>query len=170
MNILTVIRLIGTVFFLTILPVLGHALTPSQVFDKVKDAVVVVKTLDTRGKLEGQGSGVLLSSGRVATNCHVIEGGTSYLVGRGKQFVPATLYAGDEGKDICIFDAKGIDGKPVQLGRAASLKVGDRVYAVGAPQGLELSLSEGIVAQLAVGGNKKDTSIGRGGSPKLILD
>ena len=86
------IRLIGAAFFLSILlPVSGRALTPGQVFDKVKDAVVVVQTLDVRGKLQMQGSGVLLSSGRVATNCHVVEGGASYQVGQGKKLVPATL-------------------------------------------------------------------------------
>ena len=108
------------------MPVPGHALTPGQVFDKVKDTVVVVKTLDAQGKLKAQGSGVLVSSGRVATNCHVIEGGASYQVGRGKQLVSATLYAEDGDKDICILDSKGIEGKPAQLGKAAGLKVGTR--------------------------------------------
>jgi len=153
---ITSLKLIVAVFFLSILPAQVHALTPDQVFDKVKDAVVVVKTIDAQGKVKGQGSGVLIPSGRVATNCHVIEGGASYQVGRGKQLVPATLYAEDGDKDICILDAKGITGKPVQLGKAASLKVGVPVYAVGAPRGLELSLSDGIVAQL------------RGGPPPLI--
>ena len=51
---------------------------------------------------------------------------------------------------------KALTGKPAQLGKAAGLKVGDPVYAVGAPKGLELSLSDGIVAQL------------RGGPPPLI--
>jgi S1-C subfamily serine protease len=69
-------------------------------------------------------------------------------VGRGDQLVSATLYAEDADKDICILNAKGLEGKPAQLGKAASLKAGDPVYAVGAPQGLELSLSDGIVAQL----------------------
>ena len=72
------------------------------------------------------------------------------------KLVAATLYAEDGDKDICILDAKGITGKPAQLGKAANLKVGDPVYAVGAPQGLELSLSDGIVSQL------------RGGPPPLI--
>ena len=156
MNIPSVLKLIVAVFFLAILPAQVHALTPAQVFDKVKDAVVVVKTLDAQGKVKGQGSGVLLPSGKIATNCHVVEGGASYQVGRGKQLVPATLYAEDGDKDICLLDAKGITGKPAQLGKAAGLKVGDPVYAVGAPQGLELSLSDGIVAQL------------RGGPPPLI--
>jgi tetratricopeptide (TPR) repeat protein len=147
-NIPSVLKLIVAVFFLSILPVLGYPLTPDQVFDKVKDSIVVVKTLDAQGKVKGQGSGVLLPSGKIATNCHVVEGGASYQVSRGKELVSATLYAEDGDKDICLLDAKGITGKPAQLGKAAGLKVGVPVYAVGAPQGLELSLSDGIVAQL----------------------
>ena len=77
-------------------------------------------------------------------------------MGRGKRLLSATLFAEDGDKDICLLDAKGIIGKPAQLGKATSLKVGVSVYAVGAPQGLELSLSDGIVAQL------------RGGPPPLI--
>ena len=149
-------KLIVAVFFLAMLPIQVHALTPDQVFDKVKDSIVVVKTLDAQGKVKGQGSGVLLPSGKIATNYHVVEGGGSYKVYRGKQIVDATLYAEDQDKDICILDAKGITGKPAQIGKAAGLKVGVPVYAVGAPKGLELSLSDGIVAQL------------RGGLPPFI--
>jgi tetratricopeptide (TPR) repeat protein len=144
----SVLKLIVAVFFLATLPEQLYALTPSQIFDKVKDSIVVVKTLDVQGKVKMQGSGVLLPSGKIATNCHVVKEGASYQVGRGKQLVPATLYAEDIDKDICLLDAKGITGKPAQLGKAAGLKVGEPVYAVGAPQGLELSLSDGIVAQL----------------------
>jgi len=156
MNIPSVLKLIVALFFLSTLPAQVHALTPAQVFDKVKDSVVVVKTLDAQGKVKGQGSGVLLPSGKIATNCHVVEGGASYQVGRGKQLVRATLYAEDGDKDICLLDAKDITGEPVQLGKAESLKVGVPIYAVGAPRGLELSLSDGIVAQL------------RGGPPPFI--
>lgn len=156
MNVPYIIGLICTVLFLMILPLQGHALTPSQVFDKVKECVVVVKTLNAQGKVKGQGSGVLLPSGKIATNCHVVERGASYQVGRGKQLVRATLYAEDGDKDICLLDAKGLAGKPAQVGKAADLKVGDPVYTVGAPRGLELSLSDGIVAQL------------RGGTPPVI--
>ena len=151
MKVPSLIGLINAACFLVLLPAPSHALTPAQVFEKVKDAVVVVKTLDAQGKVKAQGSGVILSPGRVATNCHVVEGGTSYRVGRGRQLIPATLYAEDGDKDVCLLDAKGIQGKPVQLGRAVGLKVGDPVYAVGAPKGLELSLSDGIVAQLRGG-------------------
>jgi len=156
MKITLALKLIIALFFLSILTAPAHALTPDQVFDKVKNSVIVVKTLDAQGKMKSFGSGVLLPSGKIATNCHVVKGGASYQVGRGKQLVRATLYAEDGDKDICLLDAKGITGKPVEIGKAADLKVGVPVYAVGAPQGLELSLSDGIVAQL------------RGGPPPFI--
>lgn len=150
------LKLIITIFFLLVLFTQSYALTPDQVFNKVKDSVVVVKTLDAKGEMQGMGSGVILPSGKIATNCHVVEGGIYYQVGRKNKFVHATLYAGDDDKDICILSANGLSGKPAQIGKATSLKVGVPVYAVGAPQGLELSLSNGIVAQL------------RGGPPPLI--
>jgi len=156
MNIPSVIRRIGAVFFIVILPVPSHALSSTRVFDKVKNSVVVVKILDPQGEVIGLGSGVILPSGKVATNCHVVKRGASYEVGRGKQLVSAFLDSEDLGKDICVLAGKRINGKPAQFGKTADLKVGDTVYAVGAPLGLELSISEGIVAQL------------RGGPPPLI--
>jgi len=138
------------------LPQSALALTASQVYEQVKDSVVVVKAFDQTGKPVGLGSGVRLPSGDVITNYHVVKAGVRYTVGRGKQAAPATLKAGDPDKDLCLLTAPGLVAEPARLGKAARLKVGDPVYAVGAPQGLELSLSEGIVSQL------------RGGPPPLI--
>jgi hypothetical protein len=150
------LKLIIIVLFSSIIPAKVYGLTPDKVFDMVKDSVVVVKTLDTQGKVRVLGSGVLLPSGRIATNCHVIKGGFSYQVSQGQQIAEASLYAEDDDKDICLLDAKDFHGKPAQLGAATTLKVGVKVYAIGAPEGLELSLSDGIVSQL------------RGGPPPLI--
>lgn len=153
MNLSQPIRL---ALLLAALPLAAHALTPSQVFEQVKDSVVIIKTLDAKGEETAFGSGVLLPSGKIATNCHVIKDGIRFEAGRGKNFVPATLYAGDEDKDLCLLQADKLGGTPAQIGKAATLKVGEAVYAVGAPQGLELSLSDGIVSQL------------RGGPPPFI--
>jgi hypothetical protein len=138
------------------LPPSALALTASQVYEQVKDSVVVVKAYDQKGKLAGLGSGVMLPSGDVITNYHVVKAGARYTVGQGKQGTPATVKAGDPDKDLCLLTAPGLTAKPARLGSAAKLKVGEPVYAVGAPQGLELSLSEGIVSQL------------RGGPPPII--
>jgi Tfp pilus assembly protein PilF len=141
------LHLILPILLLALAPT-AHALTPGEVFEAVKDSVVVVKSLDSKGKEAGMGSGVMLPSGKVGTNCHVVEGGASFQVGRKTTFLPATLDAGDRDKDICLLDTPGLKGRAAQLGKAAKLKVGEAVYAVGAPQGLELSLSNGIVSQL----------------------
>lgn len=151
----------GTLGFLLLalwaaFPPSAFALTASQVYEQVKDSVVVVKAYDQKGKTVGLGSGVVLQAGEVITNFHVVKGGVRYTVGRGKQATPATLKAGNPDKDLCLLTAPGLGAKPTRLGQAANLKVGEPVYAVGAPQGLELSLSEGIVSQL------------RGGPPSII--
>lgn len=150
------LNLIIKSFIFFVLPAQAHALAPDQVFEKVKDSIVVVKALDVRGQVKGQGSGVFLPSGQIATNCHVTKEGIFYQVVQGKQVFPATLHADNRDKDICLLEARGFTGKPVQLGKSTNLKVGVPVYAVGAPQGLELSLSNGIVSQL------------RGGPPPMI--
>ena len=144
------------ILILATAPFAAQALTPSQVFDKVKDTVVVIKSLNAKGEPLGQGSGVMLPTGKVATNCHVVKDGARFQAGRDNSFVPATLFAADADKDICLLQADKLTGAPAQLGKAAALKVGEAVYAVGAPQGLELSLSNGLVSQL------------RGGTPPLI--
>jgi hypothetical protein len=50
------------------LPSLAFAMTPSQVYESVKDSVVVVKVYDRQGKQTGLASGVVLPSGDIVTN------------------------------------------------------------------------------------------------------
>jgi S1-C subfamily serine protease len=66
---------------------------------------VVIKVLDTSGELDGQGSGVVLPSGKIATNCHVLTDGERFQVGRDGEFAPTTLHAQIEDKDLCLFEA-----------------------------------------------------------------
>jgi len=135
---------------------LALADTASQVYERVKDSIVVVQAYDRAGRAVGLGSGVVLPSGDIVTNFHVLKEGVRYTVGRGAKATSATLKAGDPEKDLCLLSAPGVAATPARLGRTAALKVGEPVFAVGAPQGLELSLSEGIVSQL------------RGGPPPII--
>jgi serine protease Do len=50
--------------------------------------------------------------------------------------------------DLCGLHISGLNAKPVSLRLSSTLSVGDRLYALGAPEGLELSLSEGLVSGL----------------------
>jgi tetratricopeptide (TPR) repeat protein len=112
--------------------------------------------LSASGKVLSQGSGVKLPSGLFVTSFHVIKGGTRFLLGKGDSLVQASIVATDAEKDLCLLDAPLAKTGTISLGKAASLKVGETVFAVGSPKGLELSLSNGIVSQL------------RGTSPPII--
>ena len=60
--------------------------------------------------------------------------------------------ADNQERDLCLLFVKELPVPPAakvaRVGSAKALSVGDEVYAVGAPAGLELSLSRGIVSQL----------------------
>jgi hypothetical protein len=126
----------------------GYAKTASEVFDAVSSSVVVVRTFDATGKNRGFGSGVALASDLIATNCHVIKGAASIEVAHQGKGQLATVRHSDWDRDVCTLAVSGINAPAVVVGHTSSLKVGTRVYAIGAPQGLELTLSEGIISSL----------------------
>ena len=121
--------------FLFRAPLAAQELNPSQVFEKVKDSVVVVKSLDASGKAIAiaLGSGVKLPSGRVVTIFHVAKEGARFLVGHGDHFVSATIYATDAEKDLCLLEVPGL-GEPGEC--LPSTKSPSRCHG-GLPSGSE---------------------------------
>jgi hypothetical protein len=124
------------------------ALDAQQIFERVSPSVVVIKA----GALQGSGVVYMIfNSGLtpttwVLTNCHVVKGYTQVTVERlGKSAIGNVLRC-DGDRDMAIISVGG--ELPVAPRRTSALKVGEPVYAVGAPQGLELSISQGIVSQL----------------------
>ncbi len=122
--------------------------TASQVFQQVSPSVVVVLTYNAAGKATELGSGVKLPDGSVATNCHVLKDGTRYRVRyQGKDY-RAQLDKADWNRDVCSLSVPGLPAPPVVLGSTKTLQVGAPVYAIGTPEGLQRTLSEGIVSSL----------------------
>lgn len=125
-----------------------HAKTPSEVYEQAAKSTVVVLNMDGKGKTRGMGSGVILPDRDVVTNCHVVKGAGSLRIRIDKQEYPATLRHSDWDRDVCSLSVFGISAPAVVMGNSKTLKVGVKVYAVGAPRGLELTLSDGIVSSL----------------------
>ena len=101
---------------------------------------------------EGAGSGIVIDKqGHVLTNFHVVEGA---------QEIQAVLYDGsshdaslvgvDPVTDVAVLrvDAPADLLVPVQFGSSNDLKVGQRVFAIGNPFGLERTLTTGIISSL----------------------
>lgn len=97
----------------------------------------------------GHGSGVIVEkTGVVYTNYHVIENSKSLAIrlNNGDVFVNVDLLAKDELRDIAILKVSGFDLPISPLGNSNSVKVGDAVSVVGAPQGLPGTITTGIVS------------------------
>ncbi|MCB7513503.1 trypsin-like peptidase domain-containing protein [bacterium 210917-SL.2.15] len=130
----------------------GASLTAGEVFQKVNPAVVSVIAADGSGGAS-IGTGVLFTSdGFFLTNAHVIDGATSCtaLLSDGRQY-EARLVGYDYMRDVAVLKAIDAVGLPAaELGDSSTLSVGDKVYAIGNPLGLELrsTLTDGIVSYI----------------------
>jgi putative serine protease PepD len=114
--------------------------------------VVSIKTVTATG--EDTGTGIVLNgSGLILTNNHVIAEGASITVSPGKSSNvsrPATVVGADANSDLALIkiDPSGLGLTPLKLVSSSSLQVGDLVYAIGNPYGLDETLTKGIVSAL----------------------
>lgn len=104
--------------------------------------------LVTNPDANSMGSGVEIERGIFVTNCHVLAGGSRFTIQRDGRTVPAFLYRTAPDRDTCLLMARDSESHPAPTRSATTLRVGEGVFALGNPQGLELTLSEGIVSQL----------------------
>jgi serine protease Do len=112
----------------------------------VGPSVVTIRT--PRGRGEGQGSGVIVdSAGYIITNNHVVEGVRKAEIQlsdghRGD----ATVVGVDPLTDIAVLRTDMGDLTAAEWGDSDELQVGDLVWAVGSPFGLQKSVTSGILS------------------------
>ena len=96
---------VGSGLLLALPATLAAVPTPKDLFAAVSGSVVVVKAYDAE-KAVGFGSGVVITQDEVLTNCHVLEKGSRFRVGRGKDLRRAVLLYRDKDedkdKDLCL--------------------------------------------------------------------
>jgi hypothetical protein len=124
------------------------SLSAEEIFKRVSPSVMVVESLDANGKVTTLGSGVVIAPGLVITNRHVIKDGVTFRVEHGDDAWNARLAWVDPDHDLALLRATGLQVPPVPFRSSPTVLVGERVYAIGSPEGLELSLSQGIVSGL----------------------
>jgi len=132
-----------------------------DVFSKFSRSVVHVTSLEThRDRMtldvaeipQGTGSGFVWDQdGHIVTNFHVVQGGDRASVTlNDNSTYPATIVGRAPDKDIAVLhiDAPPQKLLPLPLGRSATLKVGQKVLAIGNPFGLDQTLTTGVVSGL----------------------
>ncbi len=131
------------------------------IFNATKDSVVYISTLTQVVDYwslsifdipQGTGSGFVWdSAGHIVTNYHVIAGASKAIVrlSNGLDY-PAVLVGADPSHDLAVIKITSLPGilKPVIIGRSSDLKVGQIVYAIGNPFGLDWTMTMGIVSAL----------------------
>ncbi len=122
-----------------------------ELFARVAPSVVRVDALNAQGEPVAFGSGVVVETGVVVTNCHVARRGAALRIRQDRERFEARVVIADEAHDLCKLSAPGLSAPPVRLGQVASLRIGQKVYAIGSPQGLDLTLSDGMVSSLRDG-------------------
>lgn len=126
-----------------------QAITPQELFAKAAPSIFFVYGVDTDEKRRSQGSGVVIAPQRVVTNCHVIQGANFvYLRKENVIYVAKRLEHSDAGRDLCQLEVPNLNAPAVELGAGKELKVGQKVFALGNPKGLEVTLSDGLVSAL----------------------
>ena len=131
-------------------PVAQSGLPASEIYDRASDAVVEISAGGGTGRAQGSGF-VFDERGHIVTNQHVVAGASSISV-RFANGVDRTaeLVGTDASTDLAVIrvDAPASLLEPLRLADSSAVDVGDGVFALGSPFGLEGTLTSGIVSAL----------------------
>ena len=164
------------------------------VFEEIAPSVVYITSIEVRRSIfslnvyeipQGTGSGFVWDKeGRIVTNYHVVGDASRVEVTLGDNTVYKGIMVGAApDKDIAVLQisAPTDELKPIPLGDSETLQVGQKVFAIGNPFGLDHTLTSGIVSALereitAVTGRtiqgviQTDAAINPGNSGGPLLD
>lgn len=127
----------------------NDGLSGEEIYAKVSPSVVSIQAVNLTSGEGGTGSGVIMSAdGYIITNNHVVvdentgvqQDKITVYMSDGTSF-PAEVIGLDEQTDLAVLkiDPAGTTLTPAEFGDSNSLQVGEEVYAIGSPGGLELA-------------------------------
>jgi len=154
----------GRAMWIAVVFVLGSLLgesqaqvpTGRQVAQRTFPSVVLLVMEDSWGQPVALGSGFFVRQNVIATNKHVIEGaerGYAKLVGQRTKYDIMGIVGTDSARDLVLLHVAGAQVPPLFLADPSQVAVGDEVFVVGNPQGLEGTFSQGIVSGVRQIGN-----------------
>lgn len=128
----------------------SQILDAEQIYKKVNNAVVTIYAYYSEKKILTQGSGVVLNDkGWIVTNYHVYSGSDKLVVKQNGKIIEFTEIIGvDADKDILILKILDKTFPYIAVGNSDDLNIGQKIYAIGSPMGLENTITDGIVSGL----------------------
>lgn len=126
----------------------GKLSTRQIAANSLPSTVLIVARNPTTGKAVS-GSGFFVSDDVIVTNHHVIKDATEILVrpyGQERDFRVINIESRDADNDLALLKVSGTKGKPLRLSADDSTAIGEDVFVVSSPKGLEGTFSPGIVS------------------------
>ncbi|KIH85240.1 S1C family serine protease [Pseudomonas batumici] len=124
------------------------AMEPEALFEQVSPSIWVVLAADAQGKPFSQGTAVVVGPGRLVTNCHVLAKASSFKVQHLNATFAGTLEFPDVERDLCQIKVANLVAPAVKIAPISHLRVGQKVFAIGSPRGLEETMSDGLLSAL----------------------
>ena len=147
----SLLRLLSVSIGLTAFAPAALSQTASDVARKAFPSVVMIVMEDANGQPNTIGSGFFVSGNVVASNFHVIEGssrGFVKIIGDKTKYDIDGVVGLDEVHDLVLLQIKDSSAPSLSLGESKILAIGEEIYAVGNPQGLEGTFSQGIISSI----------------------
>ena len=167
--------------------------TTIEIFERAAPSVVYITTLERQRTSRfsmnvqqiprGTGSGFVWDdNGHIVTNFHVVAEGNAFRVSLADQSsYEARLIGAEPSKDLAVLEVQAKGLTPLPVGSSGDLRVGQNVYAIGNPFGLDHTLTTGVVSALGreikAGNNRTiedviqtDAAINPGNSGGPLLD
>lgn len=136
----------------------AHAQTAQEIAKKAFGSTVLLVMEDANGQPHSLGSGFLVGDGEIVSNLHVVAGaarGYAKLVGEKTKYEIEGIAAVDAERDLVVLKIIPRRSQALPIGNSDVIQVGEPVYAVGNPQGLEGTFSQGIISSIREVGSDK---------------
>jgi len=140
-------------------PLLAHEQSLVRLFDETAPSVAYITTEQLRATgfftaavAQGAGSGFVWdAAGHVVTNHHVVQGARRVFVRLDSgDAIEARVVGAAPEYDLAVVKLATVPRglRPIPLGASADLRIGQAVFAIGNPFGLQRTLTQGIVSAL----------------------
>ena len=169
----TVIRMVTPVLLFVLIIMAKDAFGQNYgeaIYANNRQAVVTIMAFDASGNSKSLGTGFITSSnGKIVTNYHVIEKANSLMIKllTGAMFPVEGYLALSSKKDFAVLKVNGKELPTVKLGALESVKVGQGVFALGSPLGMEQTFTNGMVSSIRDGSEINESQIPKRGSGRV---
>lgn len=132
----------------------GEALETHELYERVAKSVYVVLAAASAEDFRAsrnvkQGSAVAISDRHLATNCHILKNAEVVVLLQGEANGRARLLFSHPATDRCLLESQDMTLNPAPGVRDfRDLKMGEKVWSVAAPHGLQQTFHDGVVSQL----------------------